>query len=151
VSPPRRVITGLDAEGHSCFLFDGPSSKVIWSISESPADNRGTADAGGGAFGFPVSGTLFFFTDFQPGVGSAMHYNDTTDYVVVVSGEIVFVTETGATLLRAGDVLVDRGIMHGWRNDSDKPCRIMIVFCPALPIGNGATISGGVKIRAPTP
>ncbi len=140
----RRVITGLDTQGRSCVLIDGPSSQVIWSTDETLADNNSTEDAGGGTFRFPSRGTLFFYTDFPPGVDAPMHATDTIDYVVVVSGEIVFITETGETLLRAGDVLVDRGIMHGWRNDSDKPCRIMFAFSPAHPAGKGVTISGEV-------
>ena len=146
MNPPRRVITGLDAQGRSCFLVDGRSSMVIWSTDDSPADNGGAADAGGGVFRFPASGTLFVYADFAPGGGSPMHATDTIDYIVVVSGEVVFITETGETLLHAGDVLVDRGIMHAWRNDSDKPCRIMNVLCPARPVGKGATVAGEVRL-----
>lgn len=148
MNPPRRVITGVDAEGRSCFLFDDPAEMVIWSAEESPADNEGTADAGGGQFGFPTRGTRFVYTDFPPGRASAMHATDTIDYVVVVSGEIVFFTETGEKLLKAGDVLVDRGVAHGWRNDSDTVCRIMLILCPALPVARGATVSGGVDVGA---
>jgi len=146
MNPPRRVITGLDGEGRSCLLIDGRSSMVIWSTEGSPADNSATADAGGGPFRFPSSGTLFVFADFAPGATSPMHATDTIDYIVVVSGEVVFITETGETLLRAGDVLVDRGIMHAWRNDSDAPCRIMNVLSPANPVGKGATVAGIVRI-----
>jgi len=141
---PRRVITGLNGDGRSCIMIDGPSGMVIWSTPQTPADNSTPADAGGGTFRFPAAGTLFVYADFPPGGGSPMHATDTIDYIVVVSGEIVFVAETGETLLRAGDVLVDRGSMHAWRNDSDKTCRIMNVLSPALPAGKGATVSGEV-------
>jgi quercetin dioxygenase-like cupin family protein len=144
VNPPRRVVTGLDAEGRSCFLIDGPSHRVIWSTDDAPANNSDTADAGGGVFRFPTTGTLFVFADFAPGRMSTMHATDTVDYIAVVSGEIVFITETGETLLHSGDVLVDRGIMHAWRNDGEKTCRIMNVLCPARPAGRGATVSGEV-------
>jgi len=144
MNSPRRVITGLDSDGRSSILIDGPSSMVIWSTAGTLADNSSTEDAGGGTFRFPASGTLFVFSDFAPGGGSPMHATDTIDYIVVVSGEVVFITETGETRLRAGDVLVDRGSMHAWRNDSDKPCRIMNVLCPAHPAGRGATVSGEV-------
>jgi quercetin dioxygenase-like cupin family protein len=140
MNPPRRVITGLDAEGRSCFLIDGPSSMVIWSTDQIPAHNAGTADAGGGAFGFPAIGTSFVFVDFDPGRDTIMHATDTIDYIVVVAGEITFITQTGETLLRAGDVIVDRGIVHAWRNHSDATCRIMNVLCAALPVGKGATV-----------
>lgn len=71
-----------------------------------------------------------------------MHATDTLDYLVVVSGEVTLITETGEVLLKAGDVLVDRGVMHGWRNDTDRTCRIVNVLCPAHPVGRGATVSG---------
>ena len=57
------VITGLDANGRSCVLIDGPAKMVIWSTAETPADNTSSEDAGGGTFRFPESGTLFVFSD----------------------------------------------------------------------------------------
>jgi len=146
MKPPRRIVAGIDTEGRSCVLIDGPASMVIWSTEDTPADNSGTTDAGGGRFGFPTRGTRFVFSDFPPGGGSMMHATDTIDYLVVTSGEVTFITQTGETLLRAGDVLVDRGIMHAWRNDSTQPCRIVNVLCPARPVGNGATHSGELDI-----
>ena len=146
MNTPRRVITGLDSAGRSSILIDGPSSMIIWSTADTPADNSSIEDAGGGIFRFPTRGSLFVFSDFPPGGGSPMHATDTIDYIVVVSGEVVFITETSETLLRAGDALVDRGSMHAWRNDSDKPCRIMNVLAPAHPAGKGATVSGEVHI-----
>jgi quercetin dioxygenase-like cupin family protein len=146
VNPPRRVVAGLDAQGRSCILIDGPARTVIWSAKDLPADNSGTGDAGGGRFRFPTRGAEFVFSDFPPGGGSIMHATDTLDFLVVLSGEVTFITETGETQLRAGDVLVDRGIMHGWRNDSDQPCRIVNVLCPAHPVGKGATVSGELDL-----
>jgi quercetin dioxygenase-like cupin family protein len=145
MNPPRRVVTGLDAEGRSCVLIDGPCSRVIWSTQDVPADNGGALDAGGGPFKFPTSGTQFVFSDFPPGGGSKMHATDTIDYLVVLSGEVTFITQSSEILLRAGDVLVDRGILHGWRNDSDQPCRIVNVLVPAYPVGEGATVFGELK------
>ena len=142
----RRVITGLDGDGRSCFLFDDSARMVIWATDAVPADNTSSADGGGGPFCFPTSGSSFAFADFPPGGGAAMHATDTINYVVVVSGEVWFMTETGETLLRAGDVLVDRGNMHGWRNDGDVPCRIVSVVLPAHPVGKGATVSGELAL-----
>lgn len=142
LDPLRRVVTGLDAQGRSCILIDGPAKRVIWSAKGLPADNSGASDAGGGRFRFPTEGADFVFSDFQPGTGAFMHATDTLDFLVVLSGEVTLITEAGETKLRAGDVLVDRGVLHAWRNDSDKPCRIVNVLCPARPVGKGATISG---------
>jgi len=140
------VVTGLAADGRSCIQFDGPGRTVIWSASDLPADFSGEADTGGGRFRFPTGGADFVFSDFPPGGGSPMHATDTLDFLVVVSGEVVFITESGETLLKAGDVLVDRGALHAWRNDSDRPCRIVNVLLPAKPVGQGATIAGELDL-----
>lgn len=144
MQPPRRVVAGLDGEGRSCILIDGPSEMVIWATDDIPADNGGVEDAGGRPFDFPTSGTRFVYSDFAPGRTGTMHATDTLDYLVVISGEVSFITETGAVLLRAGDVVVDRGILHAWRNDGEVPCRIVNVLCPAHPVGAGATVRGTV-------
>lgn len=146
VSSPRRVVTGLDAEGRSCIAFDGPAKTVIWSTPDLPAAFSGDVDAGGGRFRFPTAGADFVFSDFPPGGGSPMHATDTLDFLVVVSGEVTFITETGETLLKAGDVLVDRGAVHAWRNDSNRPCRIVNVLLPAAPVGQGATVAGELDL-----
>jgi quercetin dioxygenase-like cupin family protein len=136
--PLRRIVTGLDADGRSCILADDAAKMLIWQVSDLPADNSGNAEQGACQFSFPKTGAQFIFSDLPPGVVSPMHATDTIDFVVVLSGSIVFVTETGETLLHAGDVLVDRGIVHAWRNDGDEACRIVTVLCPAHPIGAGA-------------
>src|SRR5690606_28868194 len=47
----RRVVTGLDDEGRSCILIDGPVPRhgpvanLIWRTATVPADNSGNKDA----------------------------------------------------------------------------------------------------------
>ena len=142
--PLRRVVTGVDAAGRSCILFDGPAARTIWSTDSVPADNGGVADTGGETINFPTDGTRFVTVEFPPGDMKRMHATDTIDYLVVISGEAVFITETGETRLRAGDVLVDRGVVHAWRNDTDQTCRIVNVLVPAKPVAKGATVVGDV-------
>ena len=144
MQPPRRVITGLDEQGRSRLLFNELAGNVIWSTEAVPADNTGQDDAGSGAFIFPTQGTLFIYFDFPPGGGTPMHATDTIDYIVVVSGEVTFITETGEAVVRAGDVIVDRGAVHGWRNHTDALCRIMNVLCAARPLAGGATLAGEI-------
>ena len=141
-TPPRRVITGLDEDGRSTLLIDAPAAAIIWSNAATPADNSATIDAGGGRFKIPTSGGLFIFSDFPPGDRKPMHSTDTLDYITIISGEVVFITETTETRLCAGDVIVCRGIIHGWRNDTAAPCRIISVLCPSQPVGKGGTVSG---------
>ena len=69
-----------------------------------------------------------------------MHATDTLDYIVVIGGEIVLVLETGETVLRAGDFLVDRGVLHAMRNDGESDALIAVVTLPAHPVGKGRTV-----------
>ncbi|MBV8030608.1 MAG: cupin domain-containing protein [Betaproteobacteria bacterium] len=57
-----------------------------------------------------------------------MHTTETVDYAIVLEGEIWSVMDEGETLLRAGDVLVQRGTNHAWANRSAKTCRIAFVL-----------------------
>jgi quercetin dioxygenase-like cupin family protein len=55
-----------------------------------------------------------------------MHRTDSLDYVVVVSGEVTLDLDGGEqTVLRAGDVVVQNGTRHAWRNHGTEPCVIV--------------------------
>ena len=82
----------------------------------------------------------FAVCEFAPGSEAIMHATDTVDYLVVLSGKVTLVLETGEAVLGPGDFVVDRGVLHGWRNDHDQPCRCAVVNIPALPVGGGRTI-----------
>jgi uncharacterized cupin superfamily protein len=64
-------------------------------------------------------------------VSSGRHATETVDHVVVVQGEIVCLFDEGEVILRAGDVLVQRGVQHAWSNRSDQPCRLIAVILDA--------------------
>lgn len=56
-----------------------------------------------------------------------MHWTDTVDIVIVLSGEIGLVHDDGtAVTLRPGTVVVQNGANHAWR-PSDVPCRVCFV------------------------
>ena len=57
-----------------------------------------------------------------------MHTTDTVDYAIVLEGEIWSVMDEGETLLRAGDVLIQRGTNHAWANRSNSTARIAFVL-----------------------
>ena len=63
-----------------------------------------------------------------------MHRTKTIDYAIVLSGEIYAVLDEGEVLLKAGDVLVQRGTSHAWSNRSDRPARIAFVLIDAEPL-----------------
>ena len=55
-----------------------------------------------------------------------MHRTDSLDYVLVVSGEVTLELDDGErTVLRAGDVVVQNGTRHAWRNHGTEPCTIV--------------------------
>jgi mannose-6-phosphate isomerase-like protein (cupin superfamily) len=63
-----------------------------------------------------------------------MHCTKTIDYAIVLSGEIYAVLDKGEVLLKAGDVLVQRGTSHAWSNRTDQPARIAFVLIDAAPL-----------------
>ena len=63
---------------------------------------------------------------------ASMHTTDTIDYAIVLEGEIVAVMDRDETLLRAGDILIQRGTAHGWENRSDGIARIAFILIDAV-------------------
>jgi len=67
--------------------------------------------------------------DQHPG----MHRTLTVDYAIVLEGEIYALMDEGEKLMKAGDVLIQRGTSHAWSNRSDKPARVAFVLIDAKP------------------
>lgn len=171
LSPVRRLVTAVRADGSSYIAEDGPAPAVrteparpgfrvnnIWVTGATPAPIA-AADGSLAHKGIlpPKQGTVLRIIDMPPeaddpmerkrqfeatfkgmfadadhtGTGHAhpgMHTTDTVDYAIVLSGEIYAVMDEGETLMRAGDVLVQRGTNHAWANRSGGPCRIAFVL-----------------------
>ena len=60
-----------------------------------------------------------------------MHRTATVDYIIVIKGEIWAIMDKGETLLRPGDVLVQRGTNHSWSVRGSEPCIIAAVLVSA--------------------
>lgn len=58
------------------------------------------------------------------------HRTNSLDYAIVLTGEIWMVmdSEEEDTLLRAGDVVIQRGNNHAWSNRGTEPCIIAFVL-----------------------
>lgn len=133
----------------------------LWETDGPLASNAGTEDAGARPVRHhpPHGGTRFRVVELMPdeqreadAIGSdfdqidapdiqveessdpTMHRNETVDYNVILSGEVVAVTDDDETLLRAGDVLIQRGTAHTWNNRSDRPCVFASVMVSADPL-----------------
>jgi len=57
-----------------------------------------------------------------------MHRTESVDYGIVLEGEITLIVDEGETVVRAGDIVVQRGTNHGWANRSGKNCRIAFIL-----------------------
>jgi quercetin dioxygenase-like cupin family protein len=146
----RRVVTGLNAEGKSCVLYDdtmdnlpgaGTSPRLVWITETFPASNEGTEDVGL----TPVTGDLFsngsgFLTlgEMQPGQETRMHATDTLDFIIVLHGQIRLSLEDSEVLLGPGDVVIDRGVNHRWSAVGEEPVRLAAVMLPAKPLSGSA-------------
>ena len=144
----RRVVIGLDTDGKSCIQIDGPvpklsgSSDQIWRTATVPADNSGPEDM---AVPYAMEhlhdgGSNFMLVEFPPHMGPYMHATNTLDYLVVLNGQIVLQLEAEEVVLNPGDLVVDRGVIHAWRNDTDQPASMVSVTLPAKPVGKGRTV-----------
>ncbi len=60
-----------------------------------------------------------------------LHVTETVDIVTILSGELVAIMETGETVLRAGDTLVQRGTKHAWSNRTDQPVTLQSIMIAA--------------------
>ncbi|HEY9532803.1 MAG TPA: cupin domain-containing protein [Burkholderiales bacterium] len=130
----------------------------VWRTTETPARiNAKDSTAGHQGISPPEGGTILRIIDFppepsdreefkrmldstfggiykdaahdkRPGVHPGMHRTETVDYAIVLEGEIYAVMDESETLMRTGDVLIQRGTNHAWANRSSKTARIAFVL-----------------------
>jgi uncharacterized cupin superfamily protein len=57
-----------------------------------------------------------------------MHRTATIDYAILVQGELVAIMDEGESVMRAGDILIQRGTNHAWANRSNEIARIAFIL-----------------------
>ncbi|HKP58456.1 MAG TPA: cupin domain-containing protein [Polyangiales bacterium] len=62
-----------------------------------------------------------------------MHVTQTIDYAILLQGELYAVLDETETLMKPGDILIQRGTNHAWSNRSDQIARIVFVLVDAQP------------------
>ena len=145
--PFRRIVTAHDDAGRSVVrqideltptpLASGDAAfQMVWTTPTVPADlNAGTdgpAEAGLTLHG----GSVIRIVDMLPGGASPLHRSFSIDYGIVLSGRLELTLDGGETVaLHAGDIVVQRGTNHLWRNPSDSEiCRIAFILIEAAPV-----------------
>ncbi|MBO9376381.1 cupin [Sphingomonas histidinilytica] len=64
--------------------------------------------------------------------GSGMHRTLTVDYDIILDGELWLELDDGELRhLKAGDVVIQNGTRHAWRNRSDRPATMAAVLIGA--------------------
>ena len=145
--PVRRIVTTHDPEGRSVIRSDEqltpapiPSGdadfQLIWTTPAVPA-NLNDASDGPIPAGLTLNGgSVIRVVDMLPGKSSPLHRSYSIDYGIILSGELELELDSGDVVaLSAGDIVVQRGTNHLWRNPSvDTVCRIVFVLIEALPV-----------------
>ncbi|KAJ5514943.1 Cupin 2 conserved barrel [Penicillium fimorum] len=149
----RRYITTHNTEGESVFLShaqvpdylpstpsgDDGEIALLYATTTMPASVDAEADvAMYDEFlhqppGITVDGgTVFRLIDLRPGRATPMHRTVSVDYGVIIEGDVDLLLDSGASRrMHRGDVSVQRGTAHSFRNVSDtKWCRMLFVYLP---------------------
>jgi mannose-6-phosphate isomerase-like protein (cupin superfamily) len=133
----------------------------LWETASTPADNRSSADSitRGHRLAPPKNGSVFRVIEYPPdserlaaiarehalpddsGRAAASDHNNprhpgfhktaTIDYAIVLSGEIHAMMDEGEVLLKAGDVLIQRGTNHAWSNRTNENAVVAFVLIDA--------------------
>ena len=109
---------------------------TIWTTATVPADCNDETDGRERDAGTTLKGgSVIRIVDMLPNASSPMHRTNSIDYGIIISGTIELELENSVfKTLTAGDIIVQRGTIHKWRNPSnDELCRIVFVLTEAKP------------------
>jgi quercetin dioxygenase-like cupin family protein len=146
-NPIRRIVTGHTQEGKAIFTIDEEIETVviptgdaamatIWTTANVPADCNDEIDGRLRDAGTTLKGgSVIRIVDMLPGASSPKHRTNSIDYGIVMSGSIELELENNVyKTINAGEIIVQRGTIHKWRNPSDlEICRIIFVLTEAKP------------------
>ncbi|RYP90176.1 hypothetical protein DL770_003712 [Monosporascus sp. CRB-9-2] len=157
----RRFITTHTSDGKPTFsdaipeeapfkvLPDGAEFALCYATNTFPVKMTGDTDLATyeqhtkNLPGITIStGSVLRVVDMRPGALSPMHRTISLDYGVVLEGEVELILDTGESrLMKRGDISVQRGTNHAWRNTSETGwARMLYVLQPAEPLVFGARV-----------
>jgi hypothetical protein len=144
---PRRIVTGLRADGVSYFAVDEPvePEQAPWGGLE--VYNMWQADLpfelpDGETRQAPVTGDVrVFVVRYFPGESvskpfAMCHWHDTVDVQILISGELVQRLDDGSEVtMRPGDTIIQHGTSHAWEARGEEGALLAIVMHSANRVG----------------
>lgn len=149
----QRFVTDHDTEGKAIFskhvqesvpatvLPSGDIFRLAYASAQTPVDFTSDLPAYAGFLadnpGLVLpGGSVLRVVDILPGGVSPMHRTVSLDYGVVLEGEIELELDGGEIrVLKRGDICVQRGTMHRWKNASKTQWgRMLFVLQESKPI-----------------
>lgn len=157
---PRYIVTGVEA-GKSKIIHDGVVKNVIedipglviadvWATDTMPIDLNREVQLESTLFPkTPKNGSFFRYVCIPPDTElfqhlpaalqqnnpetphPLMHKTATLDYIIILSGELYLIMDEGETLLKPGDIVIQRGTNHAWSNRSKEPCIQLAILLDA--------------------
>jgi len=158
--PVRRIVTGFDAAGRPTIQSDGVPTQVhtlpgngptvyeIWNTCRLPAarrnesrmcvldflpEGRDRASPDQVSVRTHLSSmalTRETISGGQSGRGLPF-VGESIDYCIVLLGEMTLIREETETVVRAGDIVVQRDTQHAWVNRSGRLCRVVFILVDA--------------------
>lgn len=117
---------------------------LIYTTSEFPANLNKDTDiqahenkvSQGGVGLVNLGGSVCRMVDFAPDNDPQMHRTKSLDYGVVLEGEVDMILDSGEIhRMKRGDVAIQRGTMHAWKNPSKTQwARMMFVLLDCQPL-----------------
>ncbi|MGE3289424.1 MAG: cupin domain-containing protein [Pseudonocardia sp.] len=164
----KRIVCGGGADGLNVVVHQGalhrvgPDDPELAAASEASGERMSlawaaprpvsdTADVSGAHTDLNLQlapgETRFLHVRIAPGAASPMHRTPhITDYLVAVSGVLTMVLEDGSEVaFEAGDVLVQLGGWHRWRNDGTEP---FVMAGVVVGVETETAVPFGVEVRA---
>jgi mannose-6-phosphate isomerase-like protein (cupin superfamily) len=150
----------MDAPTDHAFVQEGRPVALtdLWRMHAIPTSLDVGAPAPDGSFSLapPTGGLVFRAVQFDPGNGDRavdpavvfqsmgaagshaadpehpfMHRTATVDFGIVLHGSITMVLDLERVELTAGDIVIQRGTNHEWRNEGNEPCTVLFVLVDA--------------------
>lgn len=143
----QAIVHSTDSDPVRAYPGMRTSHKFVYTSERLPMDLNGEIDIAayrailesGTTSIVKKNGTVCRIVDFAPHNKSMMHRTQSLDFGVVLEGQIVMELDDGsATLMKQGDVAVQRATMHTWKNPSETEwARMLFVLQDCQPLNVG--------------